>query len=350
MSESAHNDFGNSQSPVIQFLSVTKSYRRTVAVDDVSYEVPPGVVFALLGDNGAGKTTSIGAMLGTIRVDSGTVRVLGQDPIRDSVQLRHRIGIVPEQPSLYDWMTVDQTGWFAAGFHEDGFQTNFRESIKRFGVPPGAKIRQLSKGMKAKVSLSLATAHEPELLILDEPTSGLDPMVRREFLESMIERAATGQTVFLSSHQINEVERVADHVALMRQGKLVHCGRLEDIKASTRELQINVTDVGVPAPPIGDNLISATRTGRQWRLLVRDLTDDQREGIQNHPFVDRFVVHEPSLEEIFVGYVGSQNGSSANGVSVERGSTNSGSENASRLPGNSDNVGSVTSGQNEVAS
>ncbi|WP_168564438.1 ABC transporter ATP-binding protein [Crateriforma spongiae] len=296
----------NAPSPAsaIRFQSVIKRYRKTTAVDQVSFDVPSGVVFALLGDNGAGKTTSIKAMLGTVRIDGGSIRVLGCDPVADSVALRHRIGIVPEQPSLYDWMTVDETGWFAAGFHAEGFLARYRESIRRFGIAPGKKIRELSKGMKAKVALSLATAHEPELLILDEPTSGLDPMVRREFLESMIERAATGQTVFLSSHQINEVERVADHVALMKQGRLVHCESLESLKRNTRELLVNVTDTGVPSPLGGDNVISANRTGRQWRLLVRDVTDSQIAEIENSEFVDRCSVNEPSLEEIFVGYIG----------------------------------------------
>lgn len=295
---------------VIQFNAVTKRFGKTVAVDNVSYNVPAGVVFALLGDNGAGKTTSIKTMLGMVRPDSGSVNILGQHPVKDATALRQRIGFVPEQPSLYDWMTVDETGWFAAGFHKEGYLQRYRESIERFGIAPGKKIRELSKGMRAKVSLSLAIAHEPELLILDEPTSGLDPMVRREFLESMIERAATGQTVFLSSHQINEVERIADIVALMRQGKLIHVEPLDQLKANTRELQINVTEQGIPVPLIADNVISATRTGRQWRVLVRSVTDQQLASIKNSSYVDRCVIHEPSLEEIFVGYIGGQRDSS----------------------------------------
>ncbi|SRR6056297_2231377 len=293
-----------SPSAVIEFSAVTKTFGKTRAIDDVTWSVPAGVVFALLGDNGAGKTTSIQSMLGTVRPDAGTIRVLGRHPVDDAVELRHRIGIVPEQPSLYDWMTVDETGWFAAGFHHPGFLQRYRASIDRFGIENGKRIGELSKGMKAKVALSLAISHEPDLLILDEPTSGLDPMVRREFLESMIERAATGQTVFLSSHQINEVERVADHVALMKQGKLVHCESLDGLKKNTTELLVNVTDTGVPAPAIGDNVISASRTGRQWRMLIRGVTNEQIQAVRDSEFVDRCVRHEPSLEDIFVGYIG----------------------------------------------
>ena len=133
---------------------------------------------------------------------------------------------MPEVPALYDWMTVAEIGWFAAGFHPDAdgrhacpTRPATAELADGFGLPAGRKIKALSKGMRAKVSLALALAADPALLILDEPTSGLDVLVRREFLESMVDLAGAGRTVLLSSHQIGEVERVASHVALMHQGQ-----------------------------------------------------------------------------------------------------------------------------------
>ncbi len=117
-------------------------------------------------------------------------------------------------------MRVDEIGWFASSFYPEGFVDRYRESVQRYDLPLDRKIKNLSKGQRAKVALSLSTAHDPELLILDEPTSGLDPLVRREFMESMVERAANGQTVLLSSHQISEVERVADYIAIMHKGKV----------------------------------------------------------------------------------------------------------------------------------
>ncbi len=131
------------------------------------------------------------------------------------------MGYVPERPTLYEWMTVDEIGWFSAGFYGEGFLPEYARLAAEFALPGKKKISDLSKGMRAKVLLSLALANRPELLILDEPTSGLDAMVRREFLESMVDRAAAGKTVFLSSHQIAEVERVADIVAILRKGKLI---------------------------------------------------------------------------------------------------------------------------------
>ncbi len=146
------------------------------------------------------------------------------------MDLRRRVGYVADQPGLYEWMTVADAGWYASGFYEAGFIERFAQLAGDFQLPMETKIRDLSKGMRAKVALSLAMAFDPKLLILDEPTSGLDPLVRRTFLESMVDRAAAGQTVFLSSHQIQEVERVADYVAILHEGKLQVVSNLDDLK------------------------------------------------------------------------------------------------------------------------
>ena len=137
-------------------------------------------------------------------------------------------------------MTVEEIGWFTAGFYGPGFLPEYAKLVAQFGLPPRKKLKTLSKGTHAKVVLSLALAHQPELLILDEPTSGLDAMVRREFLESMVDRAAGGQTVFLSSHQIAEVERVADIVAILRKGKLLLVEPLDELKAQVRKADRDV--------------------------------------------------------------------------------------------------------------
>ena len=211
--------------PIIRFKNVTKRFGKQTAVDNISYEVPRGVVFALLGENGAGKTTSIRTLLGLESPTSGTAEVLGLDSSKQGIEIRRRIGYVPEQPALYDWMTVGEIGWFTAGFYDDGFLPKFYELAKQFELPLKKKIKSLSKGMKAKVSLSLAMAHTPDLLILDEPTSGLDTLVRRSFLESMVDIAADNRTVFLSSHQIPEVERVADIVAIVNEENCLSANR-----------------------------------------------------------------------------------------------------------------------------
>jgi ABC-2 type transport system ATP-binding protein len=170
-------------------------------------------------------------------------------------------------------------------------------------VPLDRKLSQLSKGMRAKVALSLAMAHSPELLILDEPTSGLDTMVRREFLESMVDIAAEGRSVLLSSHQIGEVERVADIVAIVHAGRLLLVERLDELKRTTRQLTITVNENTAPLPQIDGQLIYQRRRGRQWELLVRGIDEVAVEQLR---FADNILAIEartPALEEIFLAYV-----------------------------------------------
>ncbi len=201
----------------IQLHGVTKRYGSQLALDRVTLDVPSGVVFALLGENGAGKTTAIRILLGLTAPDQGTATVLALDSTRQGQTVRSRVGYVAERPALYDWMTTAEIGWFTSGFYGSGFYDRYLRLATEYQLPLKRKIKHLSKGMRAKVALSLALAHEPELLILDEPTSGLDTLVRREFLEGMVDIAAAGRTVLLSSHQIGEVERVADYIAILRR-------------------------------------------------------------------------------------------------------------------------------------
>ncbi len=298
--------------PAIRLENLTKRYRDQVALDGLSLDVPEGSVFGLLGENGAGKTTTLQILLGLIAADSGKADVLGLDPARQGLDIRRRVGYVPEQPALYDWMTVAEIGWFAAGFHPDArtgvaaYQTRYAELIEGYSLPPGRKIKQLSKGMRAKVSLSLALAAEPQLLVLDEPTSGLDALVRREFLESMVDLASNGRTVLLSSHQIAEVERVASHVALLHQGKLILAEPLDELKAKTFLLAITFTSRDHPAAPTASlpvELIDAADAPRQAHWLVRARDRAAADAVRTVPGVESLQIETPSLEDIYIGYM-----------------------------------------------
>lgn len=308
--------------PVIRLQSVSKRFGAEVALDDASWEVPPGVVFALLGENGAGKTTAIRIMLGLAEPNSGNVEVLGLNSAKQGLEIRRRVGYVPERPMLYDWMTVAEIGWFTAAFYGDGYLSSYLALTAGFHLPERRKLKSLSKGMRAKVSLALALAHEPELLILDEPTSGLDAMVRREFLESMVDRAAAGQTVFLSSHQIGEVERVADIVAILRKGQLVLIERLDELKAQIRQLTITTGEDATALPELSGEILSRRRRGRQWQLLLRgnaeNAVEEQATALRAHESIQAVEVRPAGLEEIFIAYMqrgeGSGNGRSAEEV------------------------------------
>jgi ABC-2 type transport system ATP-binding protein len=288
---------------VIKLDGVTKSYGAQRALDRVSFEVNSGVVFALLGENGAGKTTAIRVLLGLTEADEGSSSVLGLDSWREGQTVRSRVGYVAERPTLYEWMTVSEIGWFTAGFYGSGFYDRYLRLTTEYQLPHRRKIKQLSKGMRAKVSLALALAHEPELLVLDEPTSGLDTLVRREFLEGMVDIAAAGRTVLLSSHQIGEVERVADMIAILRGGKLLLVEPLDVLKDEIRELNVTLAEGTTRLPSIGGKILNSRRHHHQWQLLVRGLGEGEIEALREQSWVAELGVRTPSLEEIFVAYL-----------------------------------------------
>lgn len=290
-------------SAVFELNQVTKMFGRQVALDQVTLAAEPGHVIALLGENGAGKTTAIRILLGLLEPDGGTARVHGLDAWSHGQEIRRRVGYVPDRPTLYDWMTVDEMGWFCGGFYERGYVDTYRKYVCDYGLPLNQKIGTMSKGMKAKVGLALAMSHEPELLILDEPTSGLDPIVRREFLESMVDVAGAGRTVLLSSHQITEVERVADTIAIIRNGRLELVEPLAELKESMRELTVTLRNGATVVPRTPGTLIHRVQQDRQVRLLVRDFQESGLQEFRQGDNVGHVEVRQPGLEDIYIGFM-----------------------------------------------
>ena len=291
--------------PVISTDRLSVSFSGCDALRQVDLQVPVGTVFALLGENGAGKTTLIRALTGFLHPTSGSCRVLGLDPVVDALAIRRRVGYVADAPALYDWMRVGEIGWFAAAFYEDGFLDRYRQSIAHYEVPEERKVRHLSKGQRAKVALALALAHDPELLILDEPTSGLDPLVRREFLESMLDRVATGRTVLLSSHQIAEVERVADTVAILHQGKFRVIDSLAHLRETISEVTISLDDPLVELPSLEPpaQVMSDQLEGRQRRLIVRGADEELLQQLRSRPGISGVRRRSATLDELFAACV-----------------------------------------------
>ena len=285
---------------VITLDNVCKRFGRTIALDHVSLSIPSGVVFALLGENGAGKTTMIRILTGFVRPDAGHATVLAQASEKASLEIRRAIGYVSDSPALYDWMTAEEIGWFTSAFYDGAFPDRYLKLMAEYDIPTGIRIKNLSRGQRAKVALALATAHDPQLLILDEPTSGLDPMVRRQFLESMVDRAALGRTVLLSSHQISEVERVADWVGILHQGKLKLVQPLDALKHSTSIVTATMDDPSsVVALPPG-RVLTESQVARQMRWVVQDLPDDWEEQYGDDSGVTNLTAQSATLEEIFV--------------------------------------------------
>ena len=198
---------------------------------------PRGAVYGLVGANGAGKTTLIRHILGLLRAQSGSVRVFGLDPVADPVAVLSRIGYLSEENDLPSWMRVDELIRYTSAFYPK-WEDAYAEELRRtFALDAAAKIKDLSKGQKARAGLLIALAHRPELLVLDEPSSGLDPIVRRDILGAVIRTIAhEGRTVLFSSHLLEEVEEVADHVTMIARGRIVLSAPLADIKESHRSL------------------------------------------------------------------------------------------------------------------
>jgi len=220
---------------VINVSELTRRFGPKTALDSVSVSMARGAVYGLVGANGAGKTTLIKHILGLLRAEGGSVRVFGLDPVTDPVAVLSRIGYLSEENDLPGWMSVDELIRYTRAFYpawDDAYAEELRQS---FALDPSAKIRILSKGQKARAGMLIALAHRPELLVLDEPSSGLDPIVRRDILGAIIRTIAhEGRTVLFSSHLLEEVEQVADHVTMINKGRIVLSAPLEDIRETHR--------------------------------------------------------------------------------------------------------------------
>jgi ABC-2 type transport system ATP-binding protein len=221
------------QPAALETASLTKVYGATRAVVDLSLRVEPGQVFGYLGPNGAGKTTTIRMLLGLQRPTSGRAAVLGLDAQVDSVEIHRRVGYLPGELALYPRLSGRRhVDWFARA-RGVGDLSLAHELCERFAVVLDRPARELSKGNRQKLGLVLAFMHRPELLILDEPTSGLDPLMQDEFGRLVRETVAEGRTVFLSSHELDEVQRLADRVAIIRSGRLVASDTVESLRQGT---------------------------------------------------------------------------------------------------------------------
>lgn len=288
-------------SGLFELRGVSKRFGTERALDNVSISGQSGSVIALLGENGAGKTTAIRILLGLLEPEGGSSSVFGLDSWEHGNLIRRRVGYMPDKPTLYEWMTVDEIGWFCGGFYDRDFAPNYRKLVNDFGLPLNKKISTLSKGMKAKVAMSLSMAHRPDLLVLDEPTSGLDPIVRREVMESMVDVAAQNRTVLLSSHQLGEVERVADVIAIVKRGKLALVAKMDVLKSEVRELVITMKNGVTTLPTVPAEVMHSLQLDRQWRLLVRFLDESKIEDLRAETNVGQVEIRHPSLEDIYVG-------------------------------------------------
>jgi len=254
--------------PVIDVAGLRKDYGPIAAVRGLDLQVPRGSICGFLGRNGAGKTTTIKVLLGMARPSGGSARVFGlaADAPDASVEIRRRTGFVSEDKELYDYMTVDEIVRFTAGFYPRWRRDLEARYLRAFELPAPAKVKTLSRGTRTKLALLLALCRGAELLVLDEPTAGLDPAVTEQVLQALVGHVAQGETtVFFSSHQIAEVEQIADRIAIVDRGRAVLSGALDDLRESFRRVQL-VFDR--EAPQTAFRAPGVARVRRQGRVLT----------------------------------------------------------------------------------
>ena len=273
-------------------------FRGKVAVNRMNLKVPRGSVFALLGDNGAGKSTSMKVLTGQIRPDSGGASILGQDSWAFADSLRHKVGYVPDRPKLYDWMTVSEIGWFTGAFHKPGFRDRFLDWSLRLDLDPSKRLKDFSKGGYARVSLALALAIDPEVLLLDEPTSGLDLHTRREFLANLVDLAAEGRTILISSHSISELERFASHVGIVQHGTVTHSTTLDELKARFKRVGFRYDGTAPDLDSLGVVCESA-RVGRSVQHLIRDPNERALNELKHDPNIHDYEETSVGLEDVY---------------------------------------------------
>jgi ABC-2 type transport system ATP-binding protein len=290
----------------IELKGLAKAYGGHWAVRGLDLVVPRGSVFGFLGPNGAGKTTTLKMMLGLVHPTAGSGRVLGLDIVTQGVEIRRVSGYQPESQSLFGHFTARQMLAFNRRFFPTWDSRLVERCVDGFRLPLDKRISEYSRGMKSQLGLVLALGSRPQVLFLDEPTAGLDPVAVRHFLGVVLEEAIDhGQTVFMSSHLLHQVERVADWIGIIDRGQLVVCRPSEELKLNVKEIRV-AFQVDPPPELLAAPGISAVKgEGRRWLLSVTDHFDEVLQAVSAVPHFALEVVDQ-NLEDIFLRYAGEE--------------------------------------------
>ncbi len=293
----------SSADAVVSISGLSRHFGTKAALDDVSLFVARGSVLGLVGENGAGKTTLIKHLLGMFKAQVGTVRVFGLDPVLDPVGVLSGVGYLSERRDLPGWMRVDEFMRYTQAFYPGWDEAYAGSLLKQFQLDPAQKIKTLSQGQQAKIGLLTSVAYRPALLILDEPSSGLDPVVRRDILEVVIRMVAEeGRTVIFSSHLLDEVERVADHVVMLQKGRVVLNGRTEAVRGDHISALLSFEEPPAQMPAlVGAHAVAGY--GSEWRVLY---AGSRLELAAAAAQIGACVIEErtPTLDEILVARAG----------------------------------------------
>ena len=286
----------------IELDNLTKRYGSRLGIDSINLAIPSGAVFGFLGPNGAGKTTAIRLLLGLLRPSSGRATVLGMDALTESPRIKASVGYIPGDLRLYPWMNArNALNIFGRVRHLD-LHTPGRDLCERFDLEEDVRVRNMSRGMRQKLGLVLALAHEPKLLILDEPTTALDPTMQRTLYDYLRERTAAGATVFFSSHTLSEVEGLCDRVAILRKGKLVADEPLDALRErASRIVTLRWHDANAAKAEVPRFLTLKTRQGRDWHATLSGPVMDLVRWSADQPLED-MTLGKPDLDSLFHTY------------------------------------------------
>jgi ABC-2 type transport system ATP-binding protein len=286
----------------IEIRDLTRRYGKHEAVHGLSLTVRAGCCYGFFGRNGAGKTTTIKCLLNLLRPQSGSVRVFGLVPQRDEVAVKSRLAYVPDAVAFYPWMTVRDTLDYFASFRKHWNRDIENDLLKRFGLDLNQKASSMSKGQKTQLALITAICPEPELLVLDEPTSGLDPIVRREFIETVIgayqSSDPANRTVFVSTHLISEFEGLIDEFTVIEQGRNLLTMNADDARERFKKISVRFK-ADMPAALVVPGALRIKQTGRSAEILANGNSEKLMAELQTqHP--EDLSCESLSLEEIFV--------------------------------------------------
>ncbi|MEI6447150.1 MAG: ABC transporter ATP-binding protein [Actinomycetes bacterium] len=290
-------------SAVIETDALTKLYRGGAGIRDLTLTVDRGEVFGFLGPNGAGKTTTIRTLLDLLHPTSGNATIFGLDTRRCSREIRARVGNLPGDFAYEDRLTGEQLLRLFARLRGTNDLTGARSLAERFKADLNRPLRQLSRGNRQKIGIIQALFHNPELLILDEPTTGLDPLMQEEFLQLIAERREQGTTVFLSSHDLPEVERACDRVGIIRAGRLAAIESVDEMRARAyRKVTLKLREPADPAEFAAiEGVDSLERDGDEITFRALGPLDEVIAAVARHQVAD-LEITKPSLEELFLLY------------------------------------------------
>ena len=285
---------------ILEIKDLTKYYGKIKGVENLSLKLEEGEIFGFIGPNGAGKSTTIRSIMNLINKTSGTVLVNGKEFNKDDIDIKEKIGYLPSDINLYDDLTVKEMLDYHESFYKKDIHKRRIELVKRFELDERKKIEDLSLGNLKKLGIILSFMHEPELLILDEPTSGLDPIMQNVFYDLLKEEKKKGNTIFYSTHILNEVSKICDRVGIIRNGELIKVEKIEDLRKK------NLTLVTITSPEYKEikkdlklkNVIETENTIK----FANNLQDDELiKRLSKYP-IDKILIEEATLEDMFLHY------------------------------------------------